>query len=147
MKRFDYAKAFLGGAVVLALNILTLVILVFGYAHLVEPDQTPEFYSRAAPDIGRYSGPIGGTIIMFLLVWALSRRKPSRNAHVFAGVVFISYLVLDLAMGLAAAPAAELFRVPFFLGMVSTGAAAFAAAHVSGRIRNLPATTNLGDMP
>lgn len=132
MKVWDYPKALLTGALVLALNLATLVAIVFGYS-FIEPGHPPEFYSEAAPRLGAYSGPIAGALLMFFFVWLLSSRKPQRNAYAFAATTFVSYAVLDIALGLAAAPASELFRLPFLLSLAGVCAAAFAAAFVAKR--------------
>ncbi len=131
MRIWDYLKAFATGALTLALNLLTLVLLVFGYSQFIEPGQTPEFYTEAAPRLGAWSGPLAGALIMFLLVWLLSRRRPQRKAYAFAGATFVSYFALDIALGLAATPASELFRLPFIVSLAGVCAAAFAAAFVA----------------
>ena len=133
MQVWDYLKAFATGALALALNLLTLVLLAFGYSQFIEPGQPPEFYSEAAPRMGAWSGPLAGALILFVLVWALSQRRPQRTAYAFAGSVFASYLALDVALGLAAAPASELFRLPFLLSLSGACAAAFAAAFIATR--------------
>lgn len=133
MQIWDYLKAFATGALTLALNLLTLVLLVFGYSQFVEPGHPPEFYSEAAPRMGAWSGPIAGALFIFLLVWTLSLRRPQRNAYAFAAAVFASYAALDIALGLAAAPASELLRPPFLLSLTGVCAAAFAAAFVAKR--------------
>jgi hypothetical protein len=135
MKPIDFAKAFGLGAAALALNLLTLVVLVFVYAQLIEPGRPPAFYNEMAPRIGSWSAPIAGPLIIFLLVWLFSRKNRRRNAYLFAAMVFASYLVLDGGMGVAMAPAGTFLGLPFVLGMVGSALAAFAGAFVgaSGR--------------
>lgn len=132
MQVWDYLKALLTGFAVLALNLATLVAIVFGYS-LIEPGHPPEFYTEAAPRLGAWSGPIAGALLMFVFVWLLSQRRPQRNATAFAAATFASYAALDIALGLAAAPAAELFRLPFALSLAGVCIAAFAAAFVAKR--------------
>ena len=131
MQVWDYLKAFITGFAVLALNLLTLVALVFGYSQFIAPGHPPEFYSEAAPRFGAYSGPIAGALLMFIFVWLLSRRKPQRSAYAFTAATFASYAAIDIALGLAAAPASELLRLPFMLSLAGVCAAAFAAAFVA----------------
>ncbi|MCX7360137.1 MAG: hypothetical protein NT015_18610 [Alphaproteobacteria bacterium] len=131
MRPWDYLKAFATGAAALALNLLTLVLLVLAYSQLIAPGHAPEFYTEAAPRIGSYSAPIAGALIIFALVWLLSHRRPQRNAYAFATATFVSYFAIDTAMGLAATPASELFRAPFLFGMGGACIAALAAAFIA----------------
>ena len=131
MQAWDYFKAFATGIAVLALNLLTLVLIVFGYSQFVEPGHPPEFYNEVAPRLGSISAPIAGAVLMFLLVWLLSSRKPQRNAYAFAITTFISYFAVDTALGLAAAPASELFRAPFLFGMGGACIAALVGAFMA----------------
>ena len=133
MQVSDYVKAFFTGFAVLALNLATLVALVFGYSQFIEPGQPPEFYTEAAPRLGAYSGPIAGAFIMFAFIWLLSRGKPARNAYAFAAATFASYAAIDIALGLATSTPAELFRPAFALSLAGVCAAAFAAAFIAKR--------------
>lgn len=135
MQLWDYFKAFATGLAVLVLNLLTLVLLVFGYSQVIAPGHPPEFYAEAAPRLGAYSGPIAGALLMFALVWLLSRGKPQRNAYAFAAAAFVSYAALDIALGLAAASPAALFTPTFALSLAGVCAAALAAAFISARRR------------
>lgn len=133
MRPWDYLKAFGTGLAVLVLNLLTLVLLVFGYSALIAPGHPPEFYAEAAPRLGAWSGPIAGALLMFALVWLLSARKPERNAYAFALTAFAFYLVVDVALGLAAATPSALFTLPFLLSMAGVCVAALAAAFIASR--------------
>ena len=131
MQPLDHLRAFATGVTVLALNLLTLVLLVLGYSQFIEPGHPPEFYNQVAPRLGSYSAPIAGALLMFAFVLLLSSRKPQRNAYAFAFVTFISYFAVDTALGLAAGPAAELFRAPFLFGMGGACIAALIAAFIA----------------
>jgi hypothetical protein len=138
MKPVDYAKAFGLGVAALALNLLVLVAVVFVYANLVNPGQPQEFYSQIAPQFGRWTAPFAGPLLIFLLVWAFSRRRPERNAYVFGVAVFASYLIVDLGVGLATAPASSFLRLPFFAGMAGSALAAFLGASAAASNRFSP---------
>lgn len=112
MQVWDYVKAFITGFAVLALNLLTLVALVFGYNQFIAPGQPPEFYTELAPRLGAYSGPIAGAVLMFMFVWLLSSRRPQRNPYAFAAAAFASYAALDIALGLAATRPQFTVRLP-----------------------------------
>lgn len=131
MQPLDYLKAIGAGFAVLALNLLTLVALVFGYSQFIAPGHPPEFYSDAAPRLGAWSGPIGGALLMFAVVWLFSRGKPQRNAYAFAAAAFATYLALDVALGLAAASPAALFTPTFALSLAGVCVAAFIAAFLA----------------
>ncbi|MBK6702913.1 MAG: hypothetical protein IPG56_03435 [Caulobacteraceae bacterium] len=131
MQLADYLKAFATGIAVLALNLLTLVLIVFGYSQFIEPGHPREFYSEAAPRLGSISAPIAGALLMFVFVLLLSTRRRQRNAYAFAAVTFISYFAVDTAMGLAATPASQLFRAPFLFGMGGACIAALVAAFIA----------------
>ena len=133
MQVWDYLKAFATGFAVLALNLLTLVALVFGYSQFIAPGHAPEFYTQAAPRMGAWSGPIAGALLMFLFVWLLSRRRPQRNAYAFAAATFASYAAIDIALGLAASTPAALFTPAFALSLAGVCAAAFAGAFIATR--------------
>lgn len=131
MQVWDYVKAFITGFAVLALNLLTLVALVFGYSEFIAPGQPPEFYTELAPRLGAYSGPIAGAVLMFFFVWLLSSRRPQRTSYTFAAAAFASYAALDIALGLAASTPSALFTPTFALSLTGVCAAAFAAAFLA----------------
>lgn len=131
MQVWDYLKAFLAGALILALNLLTLVLLVFAYSQFIDPGQPPEFYSELAPQLGAYSGPIAGALLMFLVISLLSRRRSQRHPYAFVGATFVSYAALDIALGLAASTPAQLFTPTFALSLAGVATAAFAAAFLA----------------
>jgi len=133
MQVWDYVKALITGFAVLALNLLTLVALVFGYSLFIAPGRPPEFYTELAPRLGAYSGPIAGAVLMFIFIWLLSRCRPQRNATAFAAATFASYATLDIALGLAASTPAQLFTPTFALSLAGVCAAAFIAAHLANR--------------
>lgn len=137
MQVWDYIKAFATGLAVLALNLLTLVALVFGYSLFIAPGQPPEFYTGLAPRLGAYSGPIAGAVLMFTFIWLLSRRRPQRNATAFAAATFASYAALDIALGLAASTPAELFTPTFALSLAGVCVAAVVAAYVATKQRSV----------
>jgi hypothetical protein len=133
MTIWDYLKALITGFAVLALNLLTLVALMFGYGQFIAPGHPPEFYTEAAPRLGAWSGPIAGALLIFLFVWLLSRRRPQRNAYAFAAATFVSYAAIDIALGLATSTPAQLFTSAFALSLAGVCATAFAGAYLAKR--------------
>ncbi len=129
----DFAKAFGLGAAALALNMLSLVVIVFVYSQLVAPGREPAYYNDLALRIANWSAPIMAVVLMFLVVWGFSRRRPERNAYGFGLAVFISYAAIDGGLGLAAGAPTDLLRLPFILGMTGGLAATLAAAALTRR--------------
>lgn len=131
MSTTDFTKAFGLGLGALVLNLLTLVVAVFIYAQFINPGHAPEFYNEMAPKIGSWTAPIVGPLLIFLFVWAFSRRRPERNPYLFGTFVFLSYFVADTALGIAVSSARDLLRPPFILGMITSAIAAFFAAFLA----------------
>jgi hypothetical protein len=92
MKPIDYLKAAGLGVAVLSANLLLLTLLVTVYSQTMVRDRAPEFYNQLAMDMGQWSGPIGGAVLMFLATYLLGRRRPERNALAFAVAVFAACL-------------------------------------------------------
>ena len=133
MKPIDYAKAVGVGVAALALNLQLTTAVITVYSLLVEPGHPQAYYTAMAPKIGAWSGPLGGVVLMFAAGWLFARRRPERNGLAFAGVAFLTYLVLDGGMGLAFAPASEVLKTPFFLSLTAAGVAALVGAALARR--------------
>lgn len=133
MKPLDFAKAFGLGALALALNLGLLFLLVYLYSQFIAPGRPPAHYNAVAPRIGAWSAPLAAPALMFLIVWAFSRRRPQRNAYGFGLAVLVSYAAIDGGLGLASGPVAALLQPPFLLGMTGGLLAALAAAALSAR--------------
>jgi hypothetical protein len=133
MRPIDYAKALGLAVAVLALNLLITTAAIVVYSYLVEPGQPQSFYSAMAPKIGAWTGPVGGMLLMFATGYLFGRRRPERNAFAFVGAVFVVYLLIDAALGLALAPAAQVFRLTFILSLTGAALAGFAGAALARR--------------
>jgi hypothetical protein len=128
MKPIDYLKALGVAVAVLALNLLLTTVVITVYSMLIDPGQPQSHYTAMAPRIGAWSGPAGGIVLMFLAGWFFGQRRPERNALAFIGVVWACYLALDVALGLAAAPASALFTPNFALSLGGAAAAGLVGA-------------------
>lgn len=133
MKPVDYAKAVGVGVAALALNLLLTTLAITVYALLVAPGHPHAHYTAMAPRIGAWSGPAGGIVLMFVAGWFFGRRRPERNALLFMAVAYATYLALDVALGLAAAPASALFTLNFAVSLGGAALAALAGAALAGR--------------
>ena len=136
MKPIDFAKAAGLGGAALALNLALLFVLVFLYAQIIAPGQPEAFYAAAAPRIGVWSAPIAGISLLFLAALLFGLRRPARNAYLFALSVFVSYVVIDMAMGLAMAPIGELFTPPFLFALGGGLIASLAGAWLATKGRS-----------
>ena len=92
MKPIDYAKAAAVGLGVLALNLLLTTAAITVYALAIEPGRPQAHYNAIAPQIGAWSGPAGGVVLMFLAGWFCAKRRPERNGLLFAAVLATSIL-------------------------------------------------------
>ena len=133
MKPIDFAKAIGIGVLLLALNLLLTTAVIFVYAGLFAPGRTQAEYTALAPQIGAWSGPIGGVVLLFVAGWLFARRRPERNALLFAMVVWDAYALLDIALGLPMGGVSALLTVPFVTHMALSLAAALLGAHIARR--------------
>ena len=133
MKPIDYAKALGLAVAVLALNLLLTTAAITVYALLIEPGQPQGHYNAMAPQIGAWTGPAGGMLLMFGTGYLFGRRRPERNPLAFIGAVFVFYLLLDAAMGLALAPAGQVFRLTFIASLTVAAFAGILGAALSRR--------------
>jgi hypothetical protein len=133
MKPIDYLKALGVGVGVLALNLLVTTLVITAYALLVEPGRPQEHYTAMAPQIGAWSGPLGGMVLMFLAGGFFARRRPLRNGVVFIAVAWGFYLALDAALGVAAGGSAAILTLNFALSLGGALLAGLAGAMLSRR--------------
>jgi hypothetical protein len=142
MKPIDFGKAALAGLLVLILNLLATTAVIFAWSMLVEPGRSHDYYNALAPRIGAISGPMGGVLLMFGAAYLLGRRRPGRNAIVFAAAMWVAYAALDLAMGLPMMVLADLLTVRFALSLLAALAAGLTGAALAvRRNRGTPASS------
>jgi hypothetical protein len=130
MTPIDGFKALGAAALALALNMLVTTAAIFAWSMLVEPGHPPEFYREAAPGIAARTAPAGGALLLGWAAFALGRRRPSRNAVLFAGAMGLAYVLIDAASALPMAAPAQVFT-PLFAGSM---AAALAASLLGGML-------------
>jgi hypothetical protein len=136
MKAIDFAKAFGLGALVLALNVGLLFAIGFVYSTVIDPGRTEAEYMSIYLRIGNWSAPIAGISLLFLAAWLSGRRRPERNAFIYALATWASYLAIDTASGLAMAPLSTLLVPPFLIGMSGGLVASLAGAGLAVRSRS-----------
>lgn len=133
MRPIDYLKALGVAVAVLALNLLLTTLAITVYAMLVEPGQPQEHYTAMAPQIGAWTGPLGGMVLMFLAGGLFARRRPLRNGLQFIAAAWGFYLAIDAALGVAAGGAAAILTLNFALSLGGALLAGLAGAMLSRR--------------
>lgn len=128
MKPIDYLKALGVAVAVLALNLLATTLAITIYALQVAPGQPQDHYTAMAPEIGAWTGPVGGMALLFLAGWWFARRRPERRALTFIAVVWGFYLLVDAALGVAAGGAAAILTVNFAMSLGGAMLAGLAGA-------------------
>ena len=133
MKPVDYAKAVGLGFAVLAVNMLSLGVIVFAWSQAFARGRPQAFYNELAMDTGRWSAPIVGAVLMFLVGYLFGRRRPERNAVAFALAVFAAYVLIDTASGFAMSTPAEFLNLQFLASLAVTGLGALAGGGTASR--------------
>lgn len=134
MKPIDFATALGVAVAVIAITMALSFPMVAFYAYVIEPGQTEAFYTDAAQWIAPWSSHIFGPLLLFWLNFRLARRRPERNAMLFATATLVAYIVADLSlltmMGLPIAPAVT---VTFALSFAAKAAGAYFGAYRGGQ--------------
>jgi hypothetical protein len=133
MKPVDYLKALGVAVAAMALNLLLTTAIITVYGLLIAPGRPQSHYTAMAPQIGAWSGPAGGVALMFAAGWFFARRRPERNGFAFVAAVFAIYLAVDLALGLAYAPAETILTGRFAISLAAAGLAGLAGAALAPR--------------
>jgi hypothetical protein len=133
MKPIDYLKALGLAVAILALNLLATTLAITIYSLAIAPGQPQDYYVAMAPVIGAWTGPLGGMLLMFGAGWLFARRRPEQSGLVFIGVTWGAYVVLDVAIGLAAAPPSALFSMNLLMSLGGAGLAGLAGAVLAQR--------------
>ena len=137
LRPVDFAKAAGVAVGVLIANVLIAIVVVLFYRFAIEPGHESEFYDAAALRIVPWCSHIIGTMLFFGAGYLFGRRRPRRNALLFALAVTVLYALIDAAtVGFVGAVSVE-----FGLSMLAKLAAGQAGAFLAIRTTDLPATT------
>lgn len=129
MKGLDAVKAVGLAVLIMALNLGLAFAAVFVYAALVAPGRPQAFYTAAAPAIAGWSAPFGGALMFLAATWLLARRRPERGALRFAGLAWLSYVIIDVVSGAASGSVQAILSVQMAgsMGLALLGALGGAA--------------------
>lgn len=133
MRPLDYLKATGGGFLAMALNLAASVPVILAWRFLVIPGRPEAAYRDLPLQIAPWSSHILGPVIFLALVWLFSRRRPRRNAWMFAAVVWAAYAILDLAGAWVATGPAALLSPVMLLSLITKLGAALAGAWLATR--------------
>jgi hypothetical protein len=131
MKPIDFAKAGAVAIVVLALNFLIVILAVVAYSVLIEPGHPREFYDAAAVRIAPWCVHTAGTALFLGAGYLFARRRPQRNALVFAATFSVIYAIVDAA----SVRFTGVMTVEFALSMLGNLLAALAGAWLAARTK------------
>ena len=95
MKPIDVAKALGVAALILAIDLACAFAAVWFWSLVIAPGHPTSYYVAGATPVATLSTRIVGPALFALMVWRFSRRRPERNPFLFAGTVWVLYLVLD----------------------------------------------------
>jgi len=98
MKPLDFAKAAGLGALILILDLVIATVVITVWSLLVDPGHPEAYYHALAPTLATWSSRIAGPLLFAGLMWFYARRRPERNALLFAVVVWAAYVVFDGAV-------------------------------------------------
>ncbi len=134
MSGLDFAKAFGVALLLMVLNVAASFGVVAMYSAFIEPGRDSSFYESAARDIAPWSSVFVGGLLFFAAGWLFARRRPQRNAIVFAMAFALIYVALDamIILGVDARGAVTMAGL-IALSVLSKLAAALAGAMLGRR--------------
>ena len=136
MKRADFAKAAGMATLVLVVDVLVAVAVVFAWSIFVEPGHSRAYYQTAGIPIAQWSTRIAGTALIFGAVWLSAKRRPDRDAYLFAVAMVVFYTILDGAsVGFQG-----VFTLGFALTILLKIIGGLAGAFVATRMTSIAAT-------
>lgn len=95
MNPADFAKAAGAAVLVLVIDVLIAVAVVFAWSILIAPGHSKAYYQTAGIPIALWSTRIAGTALIFGTAWLSAKRRPERNAYLFAIALVVFYALLD----------------------------------------------------
>ena len=139
MKPTDYLKAAGVGLAVMALTLAVSFPAVFVYGALDKSGPHDQaYFNHTATFVAPWCSYVGGPILFFIFNWLLARRRPQRNALLFAAATYVFYLLIDggstVLFGMSLM---EFFTVSTLISGLAKLAAALAGAWLGSRRKAL----------
>jgi hypothetical protein len=139
MKPNDYLIAALVAIAVLIITMAASFPMVALYAMMIEPGHPQAFYNEALLWIAPWSSHILGPVLFFAFNYWLARRRPERDANVFALTAFGAYLLIELQLTAAMGEGLrQALTVSMLLSLSAKLAASIAGAMLGIRNRTKP---------
>ncbi len=132
MRPVDFAKALGVAALVLLVDVAIAIGVVYVYAAFVDTGHPQDYYIFVA----RWSTRIAGTTLMFVTAWICGRRRPARNAYLFALVLTAFYALLDGTSVLFHDIFTSSFALTIMLKLAGSQIGAWLAVRSRARIRS-----------
>lgn len=129
----DYLKAAAVGTFAVILNVAASVPVILVWRFLVIPGRPDAAYADLPQRIAPWSSHILGPAIFLAVVWLFSRRRPQRNAWLFAIAVWAAYAAFDLGLASMVTGSSALVRPEMLLSLVTKLGAALAGAWLATR--------------
>jgi hypothetical protein len=98
MKPVDFVKALGVAILIMVLDLVCAFAFVWVWTLINSPPQPLTPTDPLVIELSTRSTSICGPILFALFVWLFSRKRPDRNAWVFALAVFAFYMLVDWGM-------------------------------------------------
>ncbi len=91
----DIIKALVAAIVIMVVNVAISYVVVAIYAYLINPGHENAFYEAAAQDIAPWSSVVAGGFLFFGAGYLCAKRRPDRDAVLFAAAIWTGYLIVE----------------------------------------------------
>ncbi len=117
---------------IMAVNVAISYVAVAVYAYLINPGHENAYYEAATQEIVTWSAIVAGMFLFFGASLFFAKRRPERNAFLFAGAIWTGYLLLEFIILTSVGALGSVFGI-VSLSMFTKLAAAIVGAKVGVR--------------
>lgn len=138
--------AWLAGVALLVLiaNVALSVVYMVIYGHLIDPGHEEAYYHEHIQVAAPYCSIVAGIPLMFLAGWLVAGRWQGDGGQTAGFIVWLVYVLIDLAIVLAAGMTAQI-AVLFFVSFLTKLLAVLAGGWFRGQKKS--AANQEGDAP
>jgi hypothetical protein len=97
MTATDFARAAGMALLVLVIDVAIAIAVVYAWSIFIEPGHPATFYQTAGIPIARWSTRLAGTALLLGAAWLGAKRRPARNAYLYAVALVLFYAIIDAA--------------------------------------------------